>query len=157
MKAAERDGFAFADGAFRPAGAAPSSFAVTRLEDLASIDDLGRRLHLLADDRPKDAVAGATELLESACRTVMRLIGKPAPKKTAGLVDIAKSTLKTLGLEPLGLELLGALVATLGETRNVGNLSPRHARFASSLAVTFAAFVAETYVERVGSKKDRAG
>src|SRR5665213_1089316 len=65
VKAAERDGFFFADGAFRPAGMAPSSFGVTRVEDLACIDDRARRLHLLANDSPADAIGGAKELVES--------------------------------------------------------------------------------------------
>lgn len=177
VKAAERDGFLFADGVFRPAGTAPSSFAVARVEDLAFIDDRGRRLHLLANDSPKDAIGGAKELVESVCRTVLRLIGEPAPGKTADLVDIAKSTLKALELVPAGiddakkgaalvrrcLQQLGAIVASLGELRNsygsghgrdgkwIG-LSPRHARLAVGAAVTFAGFVAETYVERAALK-----
>jgi hypothetical protein len=83
VKAAERDGFLFADGVFTPAGTGPSSFAVTGVDDLASIGERGRRLHLLATDSPKDAVGGAEELVESVCRTVLRLIGEPAPRKTA--------------------------------------------------------------------------
>lgn len=161
VKAAERDGFSFADGAFRPAGTAPSSFAVTRVEDLALIDDRGRRLHLLANDSPKDAIAGAKELVESVCRTVLRLIGEPAPGETAELVDITRSTLKGLERTKEGaalvrrcLQQLGAVVASLGELRT--GLSPRHARLAAGAAVTFAGFVAETYVERAASKKHLA-
>jgi GNAT superfamily N-acetyltransferase len=178
VKAAERDGFIFADGAFRPAGTALSSFAVTRAEDLGFIDDRGRRLHLLANDSPKDAIGGAEELVESVCRTVLRLIGEPAPGKTADLDDIANSTLKALELVPAGiddakkgaalvrrcLQQLGAVVASLGELRNVHGsghghdgkwkgLSPRHARLAVGAAVTFAGFIAETYVERAALKK----
>jgi hypothetical protein len=167
VKAAERDGFFFADGVFRPAATAPRSFAVTRVEDLASIDDRGRRLHLLANDNPKDAVGGATELVESVCRTVLRLIGEPAPAKTADLVDIAKSTLTALELVPASiddakkgalvrkcLQQLSAVVASLGELRNVygSGLPPRHARLSVGAAVTFAGFVAETYVERARLK-----
>jgi hypothetical protein len=175
MKAAERDGFFFADGVFSPA-TAPNSFAVTRVEDLAFIDDRGRRLHLLANDNPKDAIGGAKELVESVCRTVLGLIGV-APGKKADLVDIARSTLKALELVPAGiddakegatlvrrcLQQLGALVASLDELRNLcgsghgrdgkwKGLSPRHARLAVGAAVTFAGFVAETYVERTPSK-----
>lgn len=168
VKAAERDGFIFADGVFRPAGTAPSSFVVTRVEDLAFIDDRGRRLHLLASDNPTDAIGGAKELVESVCRTVLRLIGEPAPRKTAGLVDIAKSTLEALELVPAGiddakkgaavvrkcLQQLSAVVTSLGELRNIygSGLSPRHARLAVGAAVTFARFVAETYAERAALK-----
>ena len=144
VKAAERDGFIFADGVFRPAGAAPSSFEVTRVEDLASIDDRGRRLHLLANDSPKDAIGGANELVESVCRTVLRLLGHPAPGKTADVVDIAKSTLKALDQEPLS-----AVVADFGKWKG---RSLRHARLAAGAAVAFAAFIAETYLERAAPK-----
>ena len=173
MKAAERDGFFFVEGVFRPAASASGSFAVTHVEDLAFIEDCGRRLHLLANDRPKDAIGGAKELVESVCRTVLRLIGEPAPGETAGLVDIAESTLNALEFVPAVvddakkgaalirrcLRQLGAVVASLAELRDVygsghgrggkwKGLSPRHARLAAGAAVTFAGFVAETYVER---------
>jgi Abortive infection C-terminus len=177
VKAAERDGFFFADGVFRPAGAAASSFAVKRLEDLAYIDDRGRRLHLLANDSPRDAVGAAKELVESVCRTVLRLSGEPAPGKAADVADIATSTLKALEFVPAGiddtkksaalvrrcLQQLGAVVASLDELRNLygsghgrddrwKGLSSRHARLAVGAAVTFAGFVAETYAERAALK-----
>jgi hypothetical protein len=68
IKAAELDGFIFADGAFRAAATAPR----------------------------KDAIAEAAEQLESACRTILRLAGMPAPGKTAGLAKIAASALAAL-------------------------------------------------------------
>jgi|SRR5271165_4089482 len=156
IRTAERDGFSFANGVFVPAGTAPTSFAVTRVEDLARIDDLSRRLHLLANDNPKGAIDGAKELVESVCRTVLRLAGEPAPEKAADLVDIATSTLKTLALIPAvsdgakkGADLvrgcvqqLSAVVAGLSELREP---SPRHARLAVGAAVTFAGFIAETF------------
>jgi hypothetical protein len=135
VKAAERDGFVFADGVFRPAGTRPKSFAVTRVEDLTFIDDRGRRLHLLANDSPKDAIGGAKELVESVCRTVLRLLGAPAPAKTADLVDIAKSALEALERVPADIDD-----------------AKKSARLAVGAAVTFAGFVAETYVERAASK-----
>jgi hypothetical protein len=146
VKAAERDGFMFANGVFRAAGTAPSAFAVTRVEDLASIDDRGRRLHLLANDSPRDAIAGAKELVESVCRTVLRLIDGPTPGKNVDLVDVARSTLKALAQDP---ELRGVVgsVAQLRGGSGKGFL-PRHARLAVGAAVTFAGFVAETYLER---------
>jgi hypothetical protein len=177
VKAAERDGFLFADGVFRLAGTAPRSFAVTRTEDLAFIEERGRRLHLLANDSPTDAIGGAKELLESVCRTVLRLIGEPAPGITADLVDISTSTLGALEFLPAVLDdakkgaalvgrclqQLGAVVASLGELRNAygsghwrdgewKGLSPRHARLAVGAAVMVAAFVAETYVERTATQ-----
>jgi hypothetical protein len=155
VKAAERDGFIFADGVFRPAGTAQSSFAVTRVEDLASIDDRGRRLHLLASDNPKDAVGGATELVESVCRTVVRLLGKPVPGKSADLVDIAKATLKALALIPGGIDDAENGAALVRRFLQQKSLSPRHARLAVGAAVTFAGFVAETYVERAALKNGR--
>jgi hypothetical protein len=152
VKAAQDDGFVFADGVFRPAGTGASSFAVTRAEDLASIDDRGRRLYLLANDSPKDAIEGAKELIESVCRTLLRLVGKPAPRKTAGLVDLAKYTLEALELVPASidgkcLQQLVGLVGSLGEMRSLRRVSSRHARLAVGAAATFAGFVAETYVD----------
>lgn len=177
VKAAERDGFLFADGVFRPAGTAARSFAVTCVEDLASIEERGRRLQLLANDSPADAIGGAKELLESVCRTVLRLIGEPAPGKTADLLDIAASALRALEFVPAGLadakksaalvrgclQQFGAGVASLRELRNAydssrsgegeqNGLSPRHARLAVGAAVTVAGFVGETYVERDATK-----
>jgi hypothetical protein len=149
VKAALSDGFAFADGVFRPAKTAASSFAVTRSEDLAFIEDRAGRLHLLANDTPKDAIDGAKELVESVCRTLLRLVGEPAPRKTTALVDIAKSTLKALepaGIDRRCLQQLVALVAALGKMRSLSGASPRHARLAVGAAATFARFVAETYV-----------
>jgi hypothetical protein len=149
VKAAQSDGFVFVDGVFRPAETSASSFAVKRAEDLASIDDRGRRLHLLANDSPKDAIDGAKELVESVCRTLLRLIGEPAPRKTADVVDIAKSTLKALelGIDGKCLGQLVVLVGSLGKMRSVHGVSPRHARLAVGAAATFAGFVAETYVD----------
>jgi hypothetical protein len=149
VKAAQSDGFLFADGVFRPAATATSSFAVTRAEDLALIDERGRRLLLLANESPKDAIDGAKKLVESVCRTLLRLIGEPPPGKTVDLVDIAKSTLKALALVPpnidgKGLEQLVVLVASGGKPKR---LSPRHARLAAGAAATFAGFVAETFNE----------
>ena len=134
VKAAERDGFVFADGVFRPAGTAPSAFAVTRVEELASIDERGRRLYLLANDSPNDAIAGAKELVESVCRT-------------AGfeLVPIAGDDAKESAAVRRCLQQLADVIARLGEVRN---LAPRHARVAVGAAVTFTGFVAETYVKR---------
>jgi hypothetical protein len=172
VKAAERDGFIFADGVFRPAGTGPSAFTVTRVEDFASIDDLDRRLHLLANDSPNDAIAGARELVESVCRTVLRLTGERAPAKPADLADIAKSTLEALELVPAGtdaplvrrsVQQLAAVVTSLGELRNVRGsghardskskgLSPLHARLGVGAAVTLAVFIAETYMGRTASK-----
>jgi hypothetical protein len=152
VKAAMSDGFVFVDGVFRPTRTGTSSFAVKRVEDLASIDDRGRRLYLLANDSPKDAIDGAKELVESVCRTLSRVAGEPAPRKTADLVDIAKSTLEALELVPAGvdgkcLEQLVVLVGSLGKMRSVHGISPRHARLAVGAAATFAGFVAETYLD----------
>jgi hypothetical protein len=163
VKAAERDGFSFADRVFRVAETGPRSFAVTRAEDLALIDERGRRLLLLANDSPKDAIGGAIELVESVCRTVMRLTGEPAPGKKADFLVTVKSTLNALETISAGgddakkgaalvrkcLQQLGAVVASLSELRS---LSPRYARLAVGAAVTFAGFVAETYLERARLK-----
>jgi hypothetical protein len=162
VKAAERDGFVFADGVFRAAVAARRTFAVTRVEDFALINERGKLLNLLADEFPKDAIAGAVELLESVCRATLRLIGRRAPGKPAALVDISKSTVAALDLVRSGnddakkgadrvsrcLQQLSVVVATLAELKGP---SPRHARLAIGAAVAFAGFVAETYAQSVSS------
>ena len=164
VKAAERDGFVFAEGVFREAETAPSSFAVTTVEDLAAIEDHGRRLRVLADDSPKLAIEGAKKLVESVCRTALSLAGKPASAKTGGLIELSASVVKALELVPASksdtkdaalvrqcLQELTSVVAGLSQLRTPKNLSPRHARLAVGAAVTFAAFLAETYAERAAS------
>jgi hypothetical protein len=166
VKAAERDGFLLEGGVFRPAKLAPRSFAVTRVEDLTSIDDRGRRIALVANDRPKDAIDGALELVESVCRTIVPAVGEPRPAKVADLVAVVKSTLKAVELGPPDdgevkkgaalvqncLQRLAAAVADLGELRAP---SPRHARLAVGAAVALAGFIAEAHVE-LGRSRSRA-
>lgn len=72
VKAAERDGFLFADGVFRPAQNLP------------------------ANGSPADAVAEAQALVESVCRMVLRLIGEPAPGKATDFAAILTATVKAL-------------------------------------------------------------
>ncbi len=69
VKAAESDGFVFADGVFRLAG---------------------------KSDKPKAASGDAEAQLDAACRTVLRLRGAAAPAKTADLVAVVGATLKAL-------------------------------------------------------------
>jgi hypothetical protein len=176
IQAAASDGFDFANGVFRPAATSPTSFAVTNLADLASIDERGKRLRILANETPVDAIGGATELAESVCRTVSRLIGKPVPAKSSGLAATAKWTLSALEPTPAGsddakksaavasmcLLQLAAVVTELDEARGSGRgrdgkrkgSSPRHARLAIGAAVTFAVFIAETYAERAPLQDD---
>jgi hypothetical protein len=90
VQAAQSDGFAFADGAFRAGAAATGSFAVTRAEDLALLDDRARRLRLLAKERPADAVRAATELVESVSRIVLHLSNdRLSPQHARLVVDAA--------------------------------------------------------------------
>jgi hypothetical protein len=157
VKAAERDGFLFVEGVFRPVGTTPSSFAVTHIEDLALIHDCGRRLHLIANDNPKEAIGGAMTLVESICRTALRLIGEPAPVKSADLGDIAKATLNVLEGTVRSrrcLVQLAVVVASVGEMQSVHG-SPRHARLAVGAAVTFAVFVAEMYLELTAGSTEK--
>ena len=145
VKAAGSDGFFFADGTFRAARAAAGSLAVARVEDVALIEERGRQLFALASDSPKAAVDGAKELVDSMCRTVLRLLGKRQPAKKAGLVDIATSTLDALELDP-ALRVLIEGVARLADLRR--GLSPRDARLAVGAAAALAGYIAETYSER---------
>jgi hypothetical protein len=120
---------------------------VTRVEDFASIEDRGRRLQVLANDRPQVAIDGAKEIVESVCRTVLRLSGKPAPKKAAKLAEITRSTLEAIeSAAAADLQQLGAVVARLGDLRDARDSD--HARLAVGVAVAFAGFIAETYEKR---------
>ncbi len=69
IKAAESDGFAFADGVFRRA---------------------------VKNEKSKGDVRAAEEQLEAACRTFLRLSGAPAPAKSTDLVAVVNATLKAL-------------------------------------------------------------
>ncbi len=135
VRAAASDGFSFANGRF-----------LATTDDFASLDDRGKQLYLLANDDPKGAIVGANELVESACRTVLRLVGAPPPAKKAGLDAIVASTFEALELAPIGIDLqrLGAFVASLGK----GHISRRHARLVVGASITLAGFFAETYAER---------
>jgi len=117
--AAEADGFTFADGAFRVASIDANSFAITRLEDAASIDDRSRRLHVLAAERPAKAIAGARQLVES----VSRLAGDDCGIRE--LVDIVER------------------FDELSKTKSgVSKITAHHARLAVDSAVAFARFAA---------------
>jgi hypothetical protein len=175
VHAAERDGFVFANGTFRlPSG--PRSFAVAHVEDFALIDEHGRRLRVLAESSPTEAVVGAVALVESVSRTVLHGLSEPAPAKKANLADVVKRTLKALELaagknDPKSaaltrkcLEQLTAVVATVGELRDAyasghgrgvkaKDLLPHHARLAAGAAVTIAAFIAGAFAERVAIEK----
>jgi hypothetical protein len=157
VNAAERDGFVFADGVFRPAERVRSTFAVTSFADVTILDDRARRLRFLANDRPAEAIDGARSLVESVCLTLLRLAGQPAPAKTVDLIDIAESALGVLDLAPstvdaaktsvarirTDLARFVAVLASVAELRNA-----RYARLAVGAAVTFAGFVLETYAEQ---------
>jgi hypothetical protein len=82
---------------------------------LASIDERGTWLQVLASDRPRDALDGARELVESLCRAVLRLLGAPLPKEGAGLKGVAKPAVEALGLGAAGMALIG----TVDELQNI--------------------------------------
>ncbi|HEY0797895.1 MAG TPA: hypothetical protein VGD50_02035, partial [Candidatus Baltobacteraceae bacterium] len=155
VKAAERDGFLFANGIFKQSGTAAKSFAVTRGEDLGLIDERGRRLHLLANDSPSDAIAGAQELVESVCRTILSLTGGPAPGKAADLVDLAQATLTALEVTPVGGDDAKKGAALVRACLQQRDFVPHYARLAVGVAIAFAGFVAETYADMAVAKSRR--
>lgn len=177
-RAAERDGFAYKDGRLRPTRLAVAPFAAVEEDDLRKIGDQAVRLHALAIDRPADAIGGAKELVESVCKTVLRLSGATVPGRGADFMEVVKAAMKVLDLVPAdvdeakkgadivrkSLQQLGALVASLGELRNLygsghgrdgkwKGLGPRHARLAVGSAITVAEFIAETHLERADSAR----
>lgn len=163
VTAAERDGFVFANGAFAPAVTGPGSFAVTRIEDVSAIDERARRLHLLANESPRDAVRGAVELVESICRVALLSIGEREPARAADLGEIVEAALGALenarvagddatnrtAAVRTALGQCGAAVARLGDVSD--GLTPRHARFVTGAAAALGTFVAESYRERAAA------
>jgi hypothetical protein len=171
----ERDGFAYADGRLQAKSLLIAP--VAEIDDLRHLSDDAMRLYSLAMEHPAEAIGRAKDLLESVCKTVLRLSGGPDPAKGADLVEVAKAAMKALDLVPAGvtdakkgadivrrcLQQLGAVVASLGDLRNAygsghgrdgkwKGLGPRHARLAVGAAVTVADFLVETYLERADNQ-----
>jgi len=169
----ERDGFTYEGGWLRAKRSlsGPVFVAVT-VEDLQHVGEQAADLQRLATESPAKTIGGAKELVESVCKTVLRLSGESIPKD-GDLMTLAKATLKTLELVPSDvddakkgadvvrrcLQQLEAVVSSLGELRNLygtghgrdgkwKGLGPRHARLAVGAAITVAQFIADTYVER---------
>ncbi len=149
VKAAERDGFIFANGAFRPVTAAASLFTMMSIEDFASIDECERRLNIIANERPKEAIVEAIALVESLCRTVLASAGKPTLKKTSDLGAIVNAAGKAFDRKS---DDLGPLVDVVVRLRQSASPSPRHARLAIGTALTVARFVAESSMKRDDKK-----
>ncbi len=178
QRAVSRDGFTYEGGQLRATSrAGPPVFVAVTVEDLRHVGDQAVELHRLALEHPTKAIGGGKELVESVCKTVLRLSGESVAKD-ADLVALAKATMKTLELVPSDvddskkgaeivrrcLQQLGAVVSSLGELRNLygsghgrdgkwKGLGPRHARLAIGAAITIAEFFAETYLERSASVK----
>lgn len=181
-RAADRDGFAYKDGQLRAARLAVAPFVAVEEDDLRRLGDQAVRLHALAIEHPTDAIGGAKELVESVCKTVLRLSGATVPGKGEDLMEVVKATMKVLDLVPAdvdeakkgaeivrkSLQQLGALVASLGELRNLygsghgrdgkwKGLGPRHARLAVGSAITVAEFRSRLGPRRPGAEQGRAG
>jgi hypothetical protein len=161
VKAAESDGFVFADGVFLAADDAPRSFAIARVEDFTTVVESCRQLKLLAADSPRDAIAAAREIAESLCRTILSLLGKPPPRKTATLVDIADAALDGLDVPSstsgdakkdatLTGNYLRQNVALIAGLRSP---SARSANLAIDATGTFAAFVIDADAERAKRRR----
>lgn len=173
VKALQQDGFRHSEGHLTADRPPLIGFAVSGVEDLDNLRSRLDRLAALVDEHPTEAIGGAKELVESVCKTVLRLSGEPEPRGTADLVELAKAAMKVLDLVPVEvdqskkgaeivrrcLQQLGAVVSSLGELRNLygsghgkdgkwRGLGPRHARLAVSSATAVAAFLAETFIER---------
>lgn len=184
VKAAESDGFAFADGTFRPVDNTANSFTVARIDDVAQIEEHARRLLVIADESPGDAVDGAMVLVTSVCRTVLRLRGKPALDDAADLAAIVnKATSAALELTSISagrskkragrskndadgskgdagasgriVQHLSSVVDGIVELRARKGLSRRDARLAVDAAVAIARFVAEAHAEGRPDDTDR--
>jgi hypothetical protein len=141
--AAEADGFTFADGAFRLASIEANSFAITRLDEGASIDDRRRRLHVLAAKHPAKAIAGARQLVES----VSTLAGDDCG---------VRGTSKAVTAIRNGLQQLADLVQRFDELSKTKATAPEitadHARLAVDSAMAFVRFAAASTGRRLGKR-----
>jgi hypothetical protein len=139
IAAAEGDGFEYVDGAFRVAATEATAFAIARLDDSDAIDDRLRRLHVLARNRPVQAIAGARQLAES----VVQIVGN-----TYGIQGNGKSATTIRA----GLEQLTQWVERLDELAKANStddeMTPAHAGLAVDSAGTFVRFVAGIRVRK---------
>jgi hypothetical protein len=129
MDSAGRDGFSLTDGAFRIAVTDAGSFALTSLDDAASIDDRIRRLRVLAGERPGDAVAGSRRLVESASQIAGEGFGIGGKNKTAAVIRV-------------GLRNLAQLIDSLDGLADA-KLTAAQARLAVDAAAALIWFVAD--------------
>jgi hypothetical protein len=143
IDAAERDGFSFVDGAFRTAVTDAKSFALTSLDDSASIDDRVRRLNVLAGERPGDAIAGSRQLIESAGRIAGDGYGVSGSNKTAAVVRV-------------GLRNMAQLIDSLDGVED-SKLTATHARLAVDAATAVVRFAAATATFPTVRKRATAG
>jgi hypothetical protein len=176
IKLLEKDGFRYENG--RLANRAdrvglPSVHAAAAALDVPELHRQLARLTIAADDDPALAIGTAKELVETTCKTILQARGVPVGD-SADITELVKVTRKELGLLPedvpsaaKGAEVirrllsnLGSVAQGLGELRNLygtghgrsgasKGLSARHARLAVGSAATLAAFLLETYEERV--------
>lgn len=166
-----RDGFAWVNARFETAAPHVASFRSVEELDLADLPGEVQRLYELCETRPQDAIGGAKDLVESACKTILRLAGDGVT--SVEMPALKKAALNRLNLVPndvddekKGAEAIRACLGhvseipvSLARLRNLYGsghgrdgswvgLSPRHARLAVGAAATFVAFVAETYEVR---------
>jgi hypothetical protein len=163
-----RDGFAWVGSRFETAAPHVALYRSIEELDLADLPGEVQRLYELCETRPQDAIGGATDLVESACKTILRLAGDDVTSME--IPALKKAALSRLNLVPndvddgkKGAEAIrvclghfSEIPVSLARLRNLYGsghgrdgswvgLSPRHARLAVGAAATFVAFVAETY------------
>ncbi len=142
VAAAESDGFAYVDGAFRArAHRAPSEH-----DEIASLDECGKHLLLLANEEPDRAMAEATTALVSICRDSLRRIGKEAPDEILAVDDMVRVTLDALADTPTGATLVTVLLAS---ARSPVGGATKEARFVVRTTMAVALYVAECTDERL--------
>jgi hypothetical protein len=133
ISAAEGDGFEFINGAFRVASTDATAFAIARLDDSDAIDDRIRRLHVLSQDRPVQAIAGAWQFVESAARLAGTDYGVRGTGKAAASV---RDSLRRL------IDIVNGLDGLAKTKSAAGQLTSAHAALAVDSAIAFARFAA---------------
>jgi hypothetical protein len=144
ITAAETDGFELVNGAFRVAATGANAFAISRLDDTTALEDRIRRLQVLAQDRPAQAIAGARKLVESTSS----IAGDAHGVRGAGkLAKAVRETLQELaGIVERFDELASAKPTADGITAD-------HARLVVNSAAALVAFIAAS-TGRMPSNRD---
>ncbi|MGA2137603.1 MAG: abortive infection family protein [Verrucomicrobiia bacterium] len=171
-----RDGLQWIDGRIMTGAGMPLLDGIKEAAaefDAKHLADQIRRMEQSIESDPALAIGTAKELVETCCKTILAVRGKPVTG-TPDIPTLTKETLKELKLVPDGIpesarggDVIKRLLSNLGTIGNglaelrglygtghgkhgkTSGLSPRHAKLAVGAAVTLATFLFETHKETI--------